>query len=318
MTDTTTTPENETAEAAVEAAKPVYATGSWQDTISKSAALFDRTVKGKAKASSLLWDGAQTAIVEGLDNTDTDPHFETLASDLLDIMGKHRKGDVSKIKTVALAVKNNGLVLAMYPNLSKAYAEANRLTKVVKAQAAEDEAGDKAIEAIAASAPKSSSTPEGAALIVLAKGLDEAARLLLDALNPVPGEDGVVTQNTPAHRSLLRALSQEIAGRIPKPEPKAPAAPKKPTVKKATAKKVASTKAKPQAPGTAAKAKATPVKGKPKPAASPKADAAEAPAPEADDLDAMLDGDAPDETVVEAPAPKKAVVKGRPAVRRPA
>lgn len=248
------------------APKPVYDAGTWQATLDKSATLFERSGKARKQASSLLWTGAQEATSEWMEgDSDTDVNAEVLYANVLDILGVPRKGDASKIKSVALAVKNNGLVLSLYPNLSKAYAEATRLTKTVQVQAAEDTAADEAVAAIADSAPKSSSTPEGSALIVLSKGVDEAARLLLDALGAT---------NTAAHRALLRAISQEIAGRIapaPKPAKKAAAPKPKPAAKgKAPKPGDGAAKAKPvKATGAAKKAA---VAARPKPAAKPVAD----------------------------------------------
>jgi hypothetical protein len=268
--------------------------GTWQETLAKSATLFDRSAAGRKKASALLWEGAQEATVEWLNESDTDPHAEVMYADVLDILGTPRKGDASKIRTVALAVKNNGLVLSLYPNLSKAYAEARRLTQTVKVHAAEDEAAEKAVSEIVANAPKSSSKPEGAAFIVLSQGVDEAARVLLDALGAT---------NAAAHRSLLRAISQEIAGRVPKPAPKAP---------KSTAPKGAAKAAK----GTAKKA-AAPKPGdgasKPKPvkkAAPVKAEEPGTEEPTAGDMFDEFDLDSDD--TAEAPAPVQAAAKPKP------
>lgn len=298
--------------------------GSWQETLNKSATLLDRSNKGRARATALLWDGAQVAIESWMDgNSDRDVHAEVLQADVMDALGgKSRKGDASKIKTVALAVKNNGLDLGatvpdkkdpsksvlVFTNLSKAYAEAIRLTKTAETQASEDSAADEAIQAI--NAPKSSSTPEGAAAIVLSQGTDEAARLLLDALGK---------ENLPAHRAFLRAISQEIAGRVPKPAPKPPKAPK--AAKKATAKKATvssgAAKAKPKA-GTTATKKAAPVAAKPKPKPSVPSTPDEDPS-NADMFD-LIEGD--EDVVVEGtvvgddPAPTPKAKPRRGPVRR--
>lgn len=185
----------------------------WQSVLAKSASLQTKAGKDRKRASALLWDGAKAAIDEwSFDAADTDSDAEQLYADVLEALGAGRKGDASKVKTVALAVSGHGLDLEVFPNLAKAYGEAVRLTKTVKIHAEEDAAADAAIEDIAANGPKSSSKPEGAAFIVLSQGVDEAARVLLDALGK---------GNTSAHRALLRALSQEIAGRIkPAPKPK--------------------------------------------------------------------------------------------------
>lgn len=200
-------------------AKPDYADGSWQDTLSKSAALFERSGKARTRASAMLWEGAQVAINDWMDGgSDSDVHGEVLYADVMDVLGKPRKGDASKVKTVALAVKNNGLVLSVYPNLSKAYAEAVRLTKTKQAQADEDDAADKAVQALAENVPHSTTTVDGAALILLGKGIDGAVVAILDALG---------ANNEAAHRAFMRAVSTEIAARVqaakPKPQPKAPA-----------------------------------------------------------------------------------------------
>src|SRR5690606_39964700 len=184
-------------------------------------------------------------------------------------------------------------------------------TKAARLHEEEDKAAEEAVQSLAESAPKSSSTPEGAAQIVLSKGVDEAARLLLDALG---------ANNTAAHRALLRTITQEIAGRNkPAPKPKkAKAGPKDGATEvsgetktaKPKAAKVA-TKAKPKAApkdGTA-KARATVAKPKAKPVA--KAEPAEPAETEAGDMFDMIE----DEPTTE---PKAKPVKGkaRPVVRR--
>lgn len=212
-TDTSNT-DGLAAEATVEAV--TYEKGSWQDNLNKSATLLDRSTKARKQASNLLWVGAQIGIEEWMPNADTDVSAEGLYNEVLSILGTPRKGDASKIKTVALAVKNHGLILAAHPNLSKAYAEATRLTKTVQAQADEDDAAEKAVEALADSVPKSTTSAEGAALILLSKGVDGAVVAILDALG---------ANNEAAHRAFMRAVSTEIAARVqaakPKPAPKA-------------------------------------------------------------------------------------------------
>lgn len=244
------------------------ATGPWQEILTKAAEQFNkagdignRAAKAKKTAGLLLWDGAQAAI-NGWDK-DADPSAEALSNEIKDVLGESRKGDVSKIKTVALAVAHKGLNMEDYLNLSRAYAAAKALSgEVSQKHAEEDAAAEAAIAKI--EAPAKTGTPEGAALIVLAKGPDEAARLLLDAL----GAD-----NTPAHRALVRALTSETAGRI-KVEPKAPAK------KTATPKEGAeiaddTTVDAPKAAPVATKAKPAPVKEKAAPAVAAEAAAAE-------------------------------------------
>lgn len=254
-----------------------YEKGSWQATIDRSAKMAEKGTEYKKKAGILLWQGAQSAIEVWTDEADNDPNAEGLASELLGIMGNSRKGDVSKIKTVALATRNNGLRLDDFPNLSKAYAEARRLTQTVKEEKAQDASLAKAIETIAAQAQSISTptTPEEATLIVLAKGEDEAARLIGDALG-----------NDDARRAFLRAVAQDVAGRVKavaqakkadedkaRAEKKAEADKAKAEKAKATPAKTAkvkpaSEKGKPAAKATPAKAKAKPVPAKPKAAAS--------------------------------------------------
>lgn len=282
-----------------------YEKGTWQDTLDKSAKLFDRSQQGRKRASNLLWQGAQNAITGWLPSSGDDVSAEGLYNEVLEVLGTSRKGDVSKIKTVALAVRNHGLELASYPNLSKAYSEATRLTKTVKQERDEDDAAEKAIEGI--EAPKTTSSVDGAASLLLSKGLDGAVVAILDALNGPSGKN-----NEAAHRAFMRAVSTEIAARVqaakPKPAPKVKAEPKEGATKaKATVKDGSSkTKAKvakgsPKgAPAKAApKAKAAPVKAEPK---GEPAEAAEAKAPAAEETVA------PQGPVQRAvPVPKRAV-----------
>jgi hypothetical protein len=282
---TSTTDVMATDESTESEASKSYEKGTWQEALQRSATLLDRSTKARKQASTLLWTGAQTAIEEWLPNSDTDVSGENLYNEVLDILGKPRKGDASKVKTVALAVKDHGLVLTIHPNLSKAYAEAVRLTKTSQVHADEDDAAEKAVEALAEQVPHSTTTVEGAALILLSKGIDGAVVAILDALG---------ANNEGAHRSFMRAVSTEIAARVqaakPKPQPKAPSTPKgKATpaktaaVKTATA-KAKTTKAKP-VPVSASKGdpnnrplppKAKPVAVKAKPEATPVTEPVEA------------------------------------------
>lgn len=201
--DSTTAPEGTSTNS--------YEKGTWQEALQRSTNLLDRSTKARKQASTLLWSGAQTAIEEWLPTSSTDVSGENLYSEVLDILGKPRKGDASKIKAVAIAVKDHGLHLSMYPNLSKAYAEASRLTKTVQQEADEDDAADKAVAALAESVPNSTTTVEGAALILLSKGIDGAVVAILDALG---------ANNEAAHRSFMRAVSTEIAARVQAAKPK--------------------------------------------------------------------------------------------------
>lgn len=264
-----------------------YVKGSWQDNLHKSSALLDRSTKARKQASGLLWTGAQTGIEEWLPGSDTDVSGENLYNDVLGALGKTRKGDASKIKSVALAVKKHGLVLSLYPNLSKAYGEATRLTKTVQAQATEDAAAEKAIESI--EAPKTTGSVEGAAALLLSKGLDGAVVAILDALG---------ANNEAAHRAFMRAVATEVAARVQasKPKPAPRSGPK-------TGATQAATGGKPRKAATVQPAKPK-QKGKPV-AAKATAPTAEAPA-EA--------GPVNDGVETSAPAPK---AKARPVVKRP-
>jgi hypothetical protein len=261
-------------------------------------------------------------------NASTDVSAEGLYNEVLGILGTPRKGDASKIKTVALAVRNHGLILASYPNLSKAYAEATRLTKTVQQQADEDDAADKAIEALADSIPNSTTTVEGAALILLSKGIDGAVVAILDALG---------ANNEAAHRSFMRALSTEIASRVQaaKPKPVAKAGPKAGAVQagatgstttKATPKSGAA-KAKPVQSVSKGDANKRPLPGKAKPVTKAKP-ATEVSHTEAEVVAVEAKGepvtepvhagdDTPDHTEVPTPVAKKAARRAVP-VRRPA
>lgn len=206
------TESTDTMTATAPAAKAVAKTKpyDWRDDMRKAGELKDRAAHNNKAAGARLWRACQAGITEWLPGAADDAQGENLYGEFLEAYGESRKGDCSKMKTVALAVKDHGLVLSAFENLSKAYAEARRLTQTVQREAAEDEAADKAVESLAADAPHTASTAESAAKIVLSKGLDEAARLLLDTL----GAD-----NHEAHRALVRALSAEVAGRV-KPKPK--------------------------------------------------------------------------------------------------
>lgn len=307
MTTNTTTPEANTTDETLEdqpvvateaPSKEKYAEKSWQETVQKSSVLFKRSGDAKKRASVLLWQGATGAIGEWETNSDTDINGESLATELLIIMGTARKGDVSKIKTVALAVKNNGLDTAQFPNLSKAYGEAIRLTKTAVAEATEDTAGDEAIAAISEDAPKTATTIESAMRMAfaLAGGFDEFFRVFGDVI-----DNG--GSNVEAQRSALRSHAQDVSGRAkPAPAPVVDGDEDKAGAAKAT-----------KAPAKKAAAKKAP--SKPKPTAKAPVEQAEAPVEAADEAaDLFNEVDAEDAT--EAPAPVKAPAKPKPAAVR--
>lgn len=273
---------------------------NWKDMLAKSEALRVKAGNEKKKSGILLWDGAKKAISEWSNDT-TDSTAERLRAEVTEALGgKHRKGDASKIVTVALATRDNGLDTAAFKSLAQAYAEAIKRTKTAQVQAAEDDAAEKAIEALAEEVPNSTSTVEGAAKILLSKGVDGAVVAILDALG---------AKNEAAHRSFLRAVSTEIAARVaankPKPAPKKKAGPKDGAVSAASVKK-ATPKAGDGTTKAKAKAKARPVKKaevSPK-AANPKAEAAaEALADKADKAGVV-------------PINRTAKAKARPVVKR--
>jgi hypothetical protein len=294
----------------VESTEPVtYEKGSWQESLQKSSNLLDRSAKARKTASSLLWKGAQAGIEAWLPGAQTDVSGENLYAEVIEALGRARKGDASKIRTVAVAVRNNGLDLSTFPNLSKAYAEAVRLTRTVKQQEDEDDAAEEAIAGI--EAPKTASTQESAAALLLAKGLDGAVVAILDALG---------AKNEAAHRAFLRAVSTEIAARV-----KATADAEAQAKKDEAAKKKAEAAA--AAPKKTAAKKSTPApvaaKGKPKGKPATKTAAAKATAPINDGVEDGTDEDVEVDESVEVvetpsvPVAKKASAKGRPVVRRP-
>ncbi len=321
MSDTTTTVDTD-------AATPTFEKGSWQDHLNQSAKLLDRSTTARKRASALLWQGAQEGIESWLPEAATDVQGENLYGEILLALGTARKGDASKIKTVALAVRNNGLILATYPNLSKAYAEATRLTKTVAAEKDEDDAAEKAIEALAENAPKSTTSVEGAAQILLAKGIDGAVVAILDALG---------ANNEAAHRAFMRAVSTEIAARVqaakPKPAPKA--GPKAGATQASTG--TAATRATVKDGATKAKPKgaaAVGTKAKPVPVSATKGDAnkrvlpAKAKPAQAVEVDEPAKGepvaepvhagdDVPDHTVEQEAPVKKAARRAVPVRRQP-
>lgn len=309
MTDTTSTTEavDSTVTEVVDNLVATPEKGSWQEALQRSTSLKDRAGKANKQAGALLWTGAQAAVEDWLPEAGTDASGERIAGDVLTYLGKSRKGDASKIKSVALAVRDNGLLLAHYPNLSQAYKAALDLTVTAKRHEDEDSAADEVVQKIAADAPKSTQTPEGATKITLSQGLDEWARLVVNELvGEGPQED------LSAARAALRALSQEVAGRVPKPAPKVKAAPKA----------KAGTKTKAEVKDGAAKAKAAPAKTtKAKPVQRKKPVEQAEPEVEADDMfedetDAVEPVEVMEVPVKKAAPVKRPAVKGRPAVRR--
>lgn len=232
---------------------PEVEADTWQDTIVKSAVLKSRAEAGDKKAGELLWAGAQEGINDWLPNSGEDVSAEGLYAELITLMGKTRKGDASKIAKVAVAVKEKGLALSQFSSLSRAYGAAREILDAAPEHDREDTAAEELTTAINESAPKSTSSVEGAAKLLLGHGIDETSRALVAAVIDAAGS---YDKGEPVLRALLRSMSQEVAGVKPKPEPKVKtvATPKGDAVKPAAKAKPASEKAKP-----AAKAKPKPV-----------------------------------------------------------
>lgn len=298
-------------------------TSTWKDTLTKSASLLNKSEKDRKNATVLLWTGAKEAVADWLVNSDDDVQGENLYNEAMDALGgKTRKGDASKIKTVALAVKNQGLLLGQYDSLSKAYKAARDLTVVAKQDSDDDAAAEAVIDSLVA--PKTATTEASAAKLLLSKGIDGAVVAILDVLN---GESGEF--NEAASRSFMRAVATEIAARAKAVADAAQAerdkaraqaqaqrdAAKAEAAKKAAAKKAAAKKATKAKPKAGAKTTETPsedttpkAKAKPKPKAK-----AETPSePEGDDLDDLLDDitdHAGDEVEASKPKPKRKPVR---------
>lgn len=223
----------------------------WRDDMRKAGELKDRAAHNNKAAGARLWRACQAGITEWLPTAADDMGGESIYGEFLEAYGESRKGDCSKMKTVAVAVRDHGLAVEVFDNLSKAYAEARRLTKTVAEEAAEDAVAEKTIEALAAEAPHSASTPENAAKILLAKGLDEAARLLVDTLG---------AENYDAHRALVRALTHEVAGRVKAKTKTVKGGPKAGAVEVTGDEEAATPKARATVKDGASKPKAAPVK----------------------------------------------------------
>src|ERR1700751_2050732 len=189
---------------------------TWATDLQKSAVLKDKAGKATKQAGMLRWKGAKEAI-GAFDVTSDDG--EALYNGVKEALGgEARKGDASKVRTVALAVANSGLDLnesimkagkkvLKFTSLSTASAEAVRLTKTVAEENEQDNTLEAVVEAL--EAPKTATTPESAALVLLSKGVDGAVVALLDALNGPSGEN-----NEAAHKAFLRAMTSEISSRI--------------------------------------------------------------------------------------------------------
>lgn len=79
----------------------------------------------RKRAGAYLWAGAKVLIEDW--NSDDDPEGMGLYHKALDALGTTSKGHASKIKTVALAVRDFSLHPECYGNLNEAYRNARRL-----------------------------------------------------------------------------------------------------------------------------------------------------------------------------------------------
>jgi len=240
------------------------------ETLRKSESVRAKSVTSRREAGALLWEGSKAAIQEWDTNKDSTGEFlyeEVKAA----LGGKHRKGDAAKVKKVALAKRDYGLVLVEWANLSQAYREACRLTDVMAREAVEDKAADAAV-ADAAKREVEPGSIEDAANRLVGAGLPQAVSAILDALGK---------ENIPAHKALLRALTDEVGKRHAAAEKIDPAKPKtaKPAKPKGDVQVAKPAAAKPKPAAAKPKpAAAKPAAAKPKPAAAKPAAAKPKPA----------------------------------------
>ncbi len=256
----------------------------WRKEMEAAAKLRDSADSSIGRATSKVWNACRGGVTEWLSgNAADDGNADELHGEFIELYGKARRGDCSKMRTVALAARDHGLNLDEFESLSKAYASARALVVVKQQHADEDEIGEATSEAIAKTAPKTATSVDSAAMILLSRGFDETARALVEALeanSPDP---------TKAALSLIRAISEENTAR-------------------AKAAKAADAEAKAAARAEAADAAKAETKGKDK----AKTKAVTAPSAKAPEKSAPKD--APKATAPkapEAPAPK-AAPKGAP------
>jgi hypothetical protein len=294
---------------------PVFEKGSWQESLQKSSASLARSASAKKAASTLLWKGAQEGITDWIDNhAETDTTAEGLFERVCTALGRSRKGDASKIRQVAVAVRNKGLDLAEFPNLSQAYTKAVSLTRTAQEHAVEDDAAEKAIESI--EPPKSTSSVDGAAALLLSKGIDGAVVAILDTL----GKD-----NHDAHRAFARSVATEIVSRVSAAKTAQQEHAKAEAEKARAAKAQEAEKAKAEKEGATESTRTKPASGKDKPAPTTKAKPAKSSTRKAEDkaeepTEEPAVETSSEEAVTEATAEttsKPAKPKGKPVVRRP-
>lgn len=184
----------------------------WRADMAKAARLREKSDTNRKKSSERLWRATKGGIVEWLVTTATeDSEGKGIYAEFLAAYGDKRQGDCSKMKAVALAVRDRGLDVEEYENLSQAYAAARQAAleeETANLTAEQDDAAEKAVARISETAPKKAKDPEGAAMLLLAGGIAPAVQVILDTLGP---------QSTDAHRALLRALEQDIENRVVHP-----------------------------------------------------------------------------------------------------
>jgi hypothetical protein len=222
-------------------------TSTWRIALQQAGLQKDEARANTKEAGQAAWAAARAGIEEWLTVKGADPEAQAFHGEVLRYYGKARKGEASKIRTIALATANNVLDPNAYRTLGAAYAAALKLTKIADVNATEDAALAASAAALAALAAASAptGTPESMASTIMALGAKKAVTLMLDAL----GED-----NLPAHRALLRELSKQVGERNEKAQAKTTASTpaKDKTVPKADVK--------PAAPAKPAKTKPAPAK----------------------------------------------------------
>ena len=177
------------------------AVATWAETLRAAARKLDTAAVTAREGNSLVWLGGAAAIADVTSGSDYDGI--AFYEQLLGALGQPRKGTASKLRTVADAVVEHGLDTSEHKSLAAAYNAARALNRTRTVEVAEDTALDEALSALIA--PKSTSTIEGAAKLLLSKGEDEAVRQIFDAI----GGD-----NFAALRSFVRAATQELSGRV--------------------------------------------------------------------------------------------------------
>ena len=177
------------------------AVATWAETLRAAARKLDTAAVTAREGNSLVWLGGAAAIADVTSGSDYDGI--AFYEQLLGALGQPRKGTASKLRTVADAVVEHGLDTSEHNSLAAAYNAARALNRTRTVEVAEDTALDEALSVLIA--PKSTSTIEGAAKLLLSKGEDEAVRQIFDAI----GGD-----NFAALRSFVRAATQELSGRV--------------------------------------------------------------------------------------------------------